>query len=164
MSFERDIPLSDPELFTISRIPISEYLRTAFFGPRLDKPDESSLPVSLLLHLRMPSADQTHLAIRSNGPCRQCRTFLQKLAHLVREENTDILGVLELTDHGHYIHDILSDKSLEYLGSAHSVLLVALSEDGSTHDRRNEYHIPCPVCSSCTRLLDWDSELRMPRL
>lgn len=164
MSFERDIPLSDPELFTIARIPVSEPIRIAFFGPRLDKSGGSSLSVSSRSHLRMPSADQTHLAIRSNGPCRQCRTFLQKLARLVREENTDILGILELTNHGHYIHDILSDKSLEYLGSAHSVLLAALSGDGSTHDRHNEYRKPCPICSSCTRLLDWDSELRMPRL
>lgn len=152
--FEYDI-LSEPERSTISRIPKNLNLRTAFYGPDITHKQFSELeiPSQQYLYLRMPPVAETQIAIRSNGQCRQCQTFLQKLVRLAQEENTCILGILELSAHGHSIHDILSERSLEFLGSEAQTLLDTLLKDDSTHDILHEFRQPCQEYVSCPKRL-----------
>lgn len=153
--FEYDIPLSEPERSTISRIPKNLNLRTAFYGPdiRDDKFSELEISSQQYLYLRMPPVTETQIAIRSNGQCRQCQTFLQKLVRLAQEENTDILGVLELSAHGHSIHDILSERSREFLESEAQILLGVLLASDSTHGISHEFRQPCQEYASCPKRL-----------
>ena len=153
--FEYDIPLSEPERSTISRIPKNINLRTAFYGPDIRDRKLNGLERPSLQRpfLRMPPVAETQIAIRSNGPCRQCRTFLQKLVRLVQEENTGISGVLELSAHGHSIHDILSERSREFLGAEAQTLLGVLLASDSTHDISHEFRQPCQEYASCPKRL-----------
>ena len=135
---------SGPEHASVSRIPINKKIRHAFYGPTLDEmPDELTEQGYERHHLRMPPEAETQIALRSNGPCIRCRNFLRKLVRLAREENTDILGILVRSPHGHDILDIRSDRTREILGDVYQFLLDELADNGSTHDKHSKYHQPC---------------------
>ena len=150
--FEYDIPLSEPERCSIARIPKNLSVRTAFYGPDVISShtfDGQETPNLQRPFLRIPSEDQTQIALRSNGPCIQCHNFLRKLVHLAREENTGIQGILELSARGHSIHDIGSSRSRELLGVDCQTLLLSLLASDSTRGTTLEYRKPCQeYCSN----------------
>lgn len=155
---EYDIPLSPPELWTIQRVPESLSARIRMFGPDISLDNLGSYEPRSQDCLYMPHETLQQVCIRSYGPCRRCQSFLRKLVHLVRADKSHISGVLELTDHGHRIHDIQSDKTKGYLGAAYPVLRDTLAEDDDIHDTHTEWLRPCPLYSSCKELLCWDFE------
>ena len=135
---------SEPEHASVSRIPKNKKIRHAFYGPTPDEMRVESVGQDYERHhLRMPPVAETDLVLRSNGPCIRCQMFLRKLVRLAQEENTDILGILVRSPHGHDILDIHSDRTREILGDVYQSLLDELASSDNTHGKHNEYHQPC---------------------